>query len=90
MTSVNFQSRRYALTGLRPSRRPASPVRLSVRHEPAPGVLLVDDLFAEDIRVPAVLGKLAQHVEVHPPKGERAAPVAVECVIQAQGRRHAS
>jgi hypothetical protein len=52
------------------------------RHRHRTG-LLVDDLFAEDVRVPAVLGKLAQHVEIHPPDGERAAPVAMDHAVQA-------
>jgi hypothetical protein len=48
-------------------------------------VLLVDELLAQDVRVPAVLSEFAQHVEVHPAQRERAAPVAVDYVVQAQG-----
>jgi hypothetical protein len=35
--------------------------------------------------MPAVLGELAQYVEVHPVQRERAAPVAVDPVVQPQG-----
>ena len=49
------------------------------------GALLVDELLAQDVCVPAVLSELAQHVEVHPAQRERAAPVAVDHVVQAQG-----
>ena len=52
-----------------------------VRHE-RPGALLVDELLSQDVCVPAVLGQLAQHVEIHPAQRERAAPVAVEQVIE--------
>ena len=54
--------------------------------ERAPCVLLVHDLLAEDIRMPAVLGKLAQHVEVYPAHWERATPVAMDHFVQVQGR----
>jgi hypothetical protein len=37
-----------------------------------------EELLAEDVCVAAVLGELAQHVEIHPPQRQRAAPVAVE------------
>jgi hypothetical protein len=47
-------------------------------------VLFVDDLLAEDVGVAAVLGKLAQQVQVHPAQRERAASVAVEQVVQLQ------
>jgi len=49
------------------------------------GVLSVDELLAQDIRMPAMLGELAQHVEVHPPQRERAAPVAADDVVKPQG-----
>jgi hypothetical protein len=49
------------------------------------GALLVDELLAQDVCVPAVLSELAQHVEVHSAQRERAAPVAVDHVVQAQG-----
>ena len=47
--------------------------------------LVIDDLLSEDVGVAAVLGKLTQHVEVDPAQRERAAPVAVDHVVQAQG-----
>ncbi len=47
--------------------------------------LLVQELLAQDVRVPAVLSEFAQHVEVHPPQRERAAAVAVDHVVQPQG-----
>ena len=37
------------------------------------------------MQVPAVLSEFAQHVEVHPAQRERAAPVTVDDVVQAQG-----
>src|SRR5215471_5828959 len=37
-----------------------------------------------------MLSELAQHVEVHPAQRERAAPVAVDHVVQSQGRRRAA
>jgi GNAT superfamily N-acetyltransferase len=46
------------------------------------GVLLAGQLLAQDVGVTAVLGKLAQHVQVHPAQRERAAPVAEEQVVQ--------
>ena len=49
------------------------------------GGLFADELFAQDVGVTAVLGKLAQHVQVHPAERERAAPVAVQQVVQFQG-----
>ena len=56
----------------------------------APGALPVDELLPQDVRVPAVLGELAQHVEVHPAQRERAAPVTADDVIQSQGRGRAA
>ena len=56
-----------------------------MRHEGAPAALLVDELLSQDVCVPAVLGQLAQHVEIHPAQRERAAPVAVDHVVQPQG-----
>jgi hypothetical protein len=47
--------------------------------------LLVQDLLAQDVRVPAVLSEFAQHVEVYPAQRERAAPVAEDHVVQPQG-----
>ena len=52
-------------------------------------LLLVEELLSQDVRVPAVLGEFAQHVEVHPAQRERSAPVAAEYVIQRQGFRRA-
>jgi hypothetical protein len=49
------------------------------------GALLAGELLAQDVRVAVVLSELAQHVEVHPAQRERAAPVAVDEVVQAQG-----
>jgi hypothetical protein len=59
--------------------------RPSSRQERTPGALLADELLAQDVGVPAVLSELAQHVEVYPAQRERAAPVAVDDVVQAQG-----
>ena len=66
---------------------PANPVvrRNLRRHGRTPDALLVDDLLAQDVCVPAVLSEFAQHVEVHPAQRERAAPVAVDHVVQPQG-----
>src|SRR5580704_10038021 len=65
-----------------PRRAVPSPGR---RHERTPGALPVEDLFPQDVCVPAVLGEFAQYVEVHPAQRERAAPVAVDPVVQPQG-----
>jgi hypothetical protein len=46
------------------------------------GGLSVEDLLPQDVGVPAVLGEFAQDVEVHPAQRERAAPVAVDPVVQ--------
>jgi hypothetical protein len=35
--------------------------------------------------MPAVLGEFAQHVEIHPAQRKRAAPVAVDNVVQPEG-----
>jgi len=48
-------------------------------------LLLADELFAQNVCVPAVLSELAQHVEAHPPQRKRTAPVPVDYVVQAQG-----
>lgn len=45
--------------------------------------VLIDDLLAKDVCVPAVLGEFAERVEVHPAQGERAAPVAVDQAVEA-------
>ena len=50
-----------------------------------PRALPVEDLLPQDVCVPAVLGEFAQYVEVHPAQRERAAPVAVDPVVQPQG-----
>ena len=47
--------------------------------------LAVEDLLPQDVCVSAVLGEFAQYVEVHPAQRERAAPVAVDPVVQPQG-----
>ncbi len=47
--------------------------------------LPVEDLLPQDVCVPAVLGEFAQYVEVHPAQRKRAAPVAVDPVVQPQG-----
>jgi hypothetical protein len=61
--------------------RPAA----SSRHQRVPDALLVDELLAQDVCVPAVLGEFAQHVEIYPAQRERAAPVAVDQVVEPQG-----
>jgi len=48
-------------------------------------VLIAEDLLAQDVCMPAVLSELSQGVKVHPTQRERAAPVAVDQVIQPQG-----
>ena len=48
-------------------------------------LLFVEQLLSQDVCVPAMLSELAQHVEVHPAQRERAAPVAVDHVVQFQG-----
>ncbi len=55
------------------------------RHERKPDRLVVHELLAQDVCVPAVLGELAQRVEVYPAQRERAAPVAVDHVVEPQG-----
>ena len=55
---------------------------LAARHERTPDALLVDELLAQDVCAPAVLGESAQHVEVYPAQRERAAPVAVDQVVE--------
>jgi hypothetical protein len=50
----------------------------------ADGALPVEDLLPQDVRMPAVLGEFAQDVEVYPAQRERAAPVAVDPVVQPQ------
>ena len=47
--------------------------------------LVVEELLSQDVGVAAVLGQLAQHVQVHPTQREGAAPVAEKDVVQAQG-----
>jgi hypothetical protein len=47
--------------------------------------LLVDELLSKNVRVATVLGKLAQHVEIHPPQRKRAPPVPAKDVVQIQG-----
>jgi MFS family permease len=47
----------------------------------APDALLAQELLPQDVGMPAVLGQLAQHVEVNPAQRERAASVAVEHVV---------
>lgn len=47
--------------------------------------LLVDDLLSQDVCMPAMLSEFAQHVKIHPAQGDRAAPVAADDVVQAQG-----
>jgi len=47
-------------------------------------LLFGEKLLAEDVRVPAVLGELPQRVHVDPAQRQRAAPVAVDRVVQAQ------
>jgi len=55
------------------------------RYERTPGALPVEDLLPQDVCVPAMLGEFAQYVEVNPAQPERAEPVAVDRVVQAQG-----
>lgn len=47
--------------------------------------LPVDELLPKNVRVPAVLGELAQHVEIHPAQWYRAPPVPGQDVVQIQG-----
>jgi len=47
--------------------------------------LLAEDLLAQYVCMPAVLSELTQDVKVHPAQRERAAPVAVDHVVQPQG-----
>jgi hypothetical protein len=42
----------------------------------------VEDLLPEDVSMPAVLGELPEHMQVHPAQGERAAAVAAEHVVE--------
>ncbi len=56
-----------------------------MRQERMPAALLAENLLSQDVGVPAMLCEFAQHVEVHPAQRERAAPVAVDHVIQSQG-----
>ncbi len=54
-------------------------------HERTPRALCVDELFGQDVCVPAVLGELAPHVQVYPAQRERAAAAAVDDAVQPQG-----
>lgn len=54
-------------------------------HAAVAGALLVEDLLAQYVSMPAVLSELTQDVKVHPAQRERAAPVAVDHVVQPQG-----
>lgn len=61
------------MTGFLLSARPrGASVAPPSRHEGTPGGLPVEDLLPQDVCVPAVLGKLAQKVEVHPAQLEQA------------------
>ena len=42
------------------------------------------ELFAEDVGVAAMLGEVAQHVEVDPPERQRPTPVPGQQVVQTQ------
>jgi hypothetical protein len=56
-----------------------------IADERTPRALCVGELLAQDVGVPAVLGEFAQLVQVDPAQRERAAAVAVDDVVQAQG-----
>ena len=45
-----------------------------------------EDLLAQNVRVAAVLGEFPEHVQVDPPQRQRAAPVASDKVVKAEGR----
>ncbi len=55
------------------------------RQKRAFDALLAEELLSQDVCVPAVLREFAEHVEVDPAQRERAAPVAVDHVVQAKG-----
>jgi hypothetical protein len=63
----------------RPPRRSIRAPGMPGTH-PAPGLavsghsLLAEELLSQDVGVPAVLGQLAQQMEVHPAQRERPAP----------------
>ena len=44
--------------------------------------LVAEELLTQDVRVSAVLSELAQHVEIDPPQRDRAAPVAVDQIVE--------
>jgi hypothetical protein len=48
------------------------------------GALVVDELLAQNVCVPAVLSELTQHVEVHPSQRERTTSVALDHVVEVQ------
>jgi hypothetical protein len=77
--SLRFPTDRVAWPKSLPFPAALDPVRM---HERTPGALPVEDLLPQDVCVPAVLGEFAQYVEVHPAQRERAAPVAVDPVVQ--------
>ncbi len=64
----------------RPTAEPAQP-----RHEPSTVSVGVQELLTQDVRVPAVLGELAQHVQVDPAQRRGPATVAVHEVVDAEG-----
>lgn len=68
-----------------PGARASSPT-ISAGLEPT----IVQELFANDIGVTAMLRQLAECVEIHPAKWDRAALVAVEYVVQGQLRGDAA
>ena len=82
-------SARAPSTSTRWSRRPRAgqpPGRSSTWSPAAELRLLGEQLLAQDVGVPAVLGELAQHVQVDPAQRQRAAAVAAEHVVDREGR----
>ena len=57
------------------------------RHERSVVQPLDQELLAQDVGVPAVLGELAQHVQLDPAQRQGTASVAGQQVVQVQGGR---
>ena len=84
-TAMRDVARRPAGQGAEPPSRLRTTSERGSWHEQTPGALPVEDLLPQDVRMPAVLGEFAQYVKVHPAQRERAAPVAVDPIVQPEG-----
>jgi hypothetical protein len=91
--TTNALSLNPPVSGLRDERQSAGRAGVGVvlaARFAGSGALLVEDLLAQDVGVPAVLGELPQQVEVHPAQRQRAPPVTGQQVVQIEGGRRAA